>query len=83
LIRIHFVGHIRTEVGAEEITVEDDELDSIALIHRLRAMSNEPGFDEFNTLVMVEDSEAFVPAKSGRKLKHGDNVVLIPFSHGG
>jgi molybdopterin converting factor small subunit len=83
LIRVRLVGHIRTEVGTDEVGLEDEELDSVALVGRLRSMCKEPGFNEFNTLLMVEDSETFVPASSTKRLKNGDRVVLIPFSHGG
>ena len=83
MITVKLVGHIRTEVGIDELGLEDEELDPPALINRLRSMCKEPGFNEFNTLLMVEDSEAFVPAGSSKKLKGGDRVVVIPFSHGG
>jgi hypothetical protein len=42
-----------------------------------------PGFSKFNTLAMIEDGEAFVPAAAGRKVTSGERVILIPFSHGG
>jgi molybdopterin converting factor small subunit len=42
-----------------------------------------PGFNRFNVIAMVEEGEAFVPASATRKIRDGDRVALIPFSHGG
>ncbi len=85
MIRVRCVGHIATAVGRKELVVERDEVDSAQLVDELRALTgrDDPGFTKYNTLVMVEDGEAFVPASGGRVLKSGDSVVLIPFSHGG
>jgi hypothetical protein len=44
---------------------------------------SDPGFSKFNTLVMVEDGEAFVPAGVDKLVRDGQKVVLLPFSHGG
>jgi molybdopterin converting factor small subunit len=72
-------------VGASEVDLEDEELAPAEIIERLRSMSkkDDPGFSKFNTLIMVEDGEAFVPASAPRRVRDGENVVLIPFSHGG
>ena len=85
MIRVRCVGHIATAVGRKELVVDRDEVDSAQLVDELRALTgrDDPGFTRYNTLVMVEDGEAFVPASGGRVLKSGDSVVLIPFSHGG
>ncbi len=85
MIRVKCLGHIGTSVGAKEVEVSDDEISAADLLKRLRGLSREadPGFDEFNTIVMVEDGDAFVPAGGGRTLRSGEKVVLIPFSHGG
>lgn len=85
MIKVRLLGHIRSSVGAEEVELLDSELEAGALVDRLRVMSMErdPGFSRYNTLAMVEDGEAFVPASVTRMVKSGDKVVLIPFSHGG
>ncbi len=85
MILVRCLGHIGTSVGAEEVTLDGSDVDAAEIIDRLRALStkNDPGFTRFNTLLMVEDGEAFVPAGSGRRIKGGERVVLIPISHGG
>jgi molybdopterin converting factor small subunit len=85
LIKVRLLGHIRTSVGVEEVELPDDELDAGLLVDRLRSMcrGEGPGFSVYNTLAIVEDGEAFVPAASKRKIKDGETVVLIPFTHGG
>ena len=85
MITVRCVGHIATAVGKKELVLERDGVDSAQLVDELRALTGrpDPGFTRYNTLVMVEDGEAFVPASGGRRLKSGDRVVLIPFSHGG
>ncbi len=85
MITVKCLGHIGTSVGMKEVQLEDEALDAEEIVGRLRALSTEanPGFTKYNTLVMVEDGEAFVPASAGRVVKSGQRVVLIPFSHGG
>ena len=85
MIRVRLLGHIRTSVGVAEVELPDESLDTSALVDRLRSMSNErdPGFNKYNTLAMIEDGEAFVPAAADRKVTSGERIVLIPFSHGG
>jgi len=85
MIKVRLVGHIRTSVGADFIVLEENQLDAEEIVERARAMvkSGEPGFNRFNTLVVVEDGEAFVPSSVKRSVKDGESVVLIPFSHGG
>jgi molybdopterin converting factor small subunit len=85
LITVRLLGHIKTSVGASEVDLPDDSLEASAIVDRLRSMSKEddPGFSMFNTVAMIEDGEAFVPAASDRVVKSGERVVLIPFSHGG
>jgi molybdopterin converting factor small subunit len=85
LIKVRLLGHIRTSVGAEEVELPDDEIDAGLLVDRLRSMSREkrPGFNRYNTIAMVEDGEAFVPAGAERTIRDGERVVLIPFTHGG
>lgn len=85
MIRVRCMGHIGTSVGMKEVALEDEALSAGELVDRLRAMSrlDDPGFSKFNTLALVGDGEAFVPATSTREIKSGEEVVLIPFSHGG
>jgi molybdopterin converting factor small subunit len=85
MIFVRCLGHIGTSVGRKDVTLETSELEASELVERLRAESSrsDPGFTKFNTLVMIEDGEAFVPAGMGRKVPDGSRVVLIPFSHGG
>ncbi len=85
MITVRCLGHIGTSVGAKEVQLADEALDAEEIVARLRALSTEaePGFTKYNTLVMVEDGEAFVPASAKRVVKSGQKVVLIPFSHGG
>jgi len=79
------LGHIATEVGGKDIQLDVAEVGAAELVDALRsrAVDPNPGFSKFNTLVMVGDGEAFVPATSARTIKDGEQVVLIPFSHGG
>ncbi|HYC11733.1 MAG TPA: hypothetical protein VEC02_03625 [Nitrososphaerales archaeon] len=85
MIRVRLIGHIRTSVGVEEVEFQDDRLGAGAMVERLRSMCREedPGFNSYNTLAMIEEGDAFVPAASEREIRSGDRVVLIPFSHGG
>lgn len=85
MIRVKCYGHIGTSVGSAEVTLESTEIDSAELVERVREMAPgpDPGFTRFNTLVLVEEGEAFIPAGSRRAVKEGETVALIPFSHGG
>ncbi len=85
MIKVRCVGHIASAVGAKEVVLQSEELGAAELVDALRAMSGkgDPGFTKFNTLVMVEDGEAFVSASRSTRVRSGDSVVLIPFSHGG
>ncbi len=85
MIRVRCLGHIGTSVGAKEVQLEGEDLEVTDIVERLRglAQGGDPGFTKYNTLVMVEDGEAFVPASVNRRVKDGEQVVVIPFSHGG
>ena len=85
MIRVRCLGHIGTSVGAKEVELQEDLIDAADIVERLRSLSKEaePGFTKYNTLVLVEDGEAFVPAEAKRMVHKGQCVVLIPFSHGG
>ena len=85
MILVRCIGHIGTSVGSKEVALEAPELDAEEIVNRVRSLSAEaePGFTKYNTLVMVEEGEAFVPAGAHRKVRGGERVALIPFSHGG
>ena len=85
MIRVSCLGHIGTSLGKDEVILECEESTIVEIIKKLRGMARgaDTGFTEFNTLAIVEDGEAFVPAASKRIVRTGEKVVLIPFSHGG
>ncbi len=85
MIRVRCLGHISTSVGSDEVVLSDNSIQASELVKKVRAMSKEsdPGFNQYNTLALVGDGEAFVPASTVKEIKEGDSVVLIPFSHGG
>jgi molybdopterin converting factor small subunit len=85
MITVRCFGHIETSVGSKEVTLGGSELDASEIVDRVRMLSieAEPGFDRYNTLVLVDNGEAFVPAGIHRRIKEGQRVALIPFSHGG
>ena len=85
MIRVKCYGHIGNSVGSAEVSLDCEELDAAELVDRVRGMAaeTEPGFTRYNTLVMIEEGEAFVPAGTRRAVRDGDRVALIPFSHGG
>ena len=85
MIRVRCLGHIATAVGANQVDLDLAEADAASIVDSLRAKAQtpDPGFSRFNTLVMVDDGEAFVPATKSRLVREGQQVVLIPFSHGG
>jgi len=85
-IRVTCVGHIRTSIGRERVEIPGDRMKARDLIERLREMGrSDPnlGFSVYNTLVIVNGSVAFTAAASDRILEDGDEVLLLPFSHGG
>jgi molybdopterin converting factor small subunit len=85
LIRVKCLGHIASEVGVEELELDLPQAHAATIVDQLRtrAASANPGFSRYNTLVLVDDGEAFVPAASDKIVRDGQQVVLIPFSHGG
>lgn len=85
MISVRCLGHIGTSVGAKELTLDYSDIDASELVEKVRSLSREaePGFTRYNTIVLVEDGEAFVPAGITRIIRTGENVALIPFSHGG
>ena len=86
LIRVTCIGHIRTSVGKETVEIQDSGMKTSELIGRLREMGRgDPnlGFSVYNTLVIVNGEVAFTAAASDRVLEDGDEVLLLPFSHGG
>lgn len=85
MISVRCLGHIKSSVGAETVEIDADDIEAGELVDRVRAVSKDdhPGFNRYNTLAMVDEGEAFLPAASARRIKGGEKVVLIPFSHGG
>lgn len=87
MIRLRFVGHIKTSMGREEIEISVDEISVDGLFGMLRAhqpRTLDHGFTKFNTLMVVNDQEVFSAASQReRLLRDGDDVLLVPFSHGG
>ncbi|MGA2199014.1 MAG: hypothetical protein ABSG45_03665 [Nitrososphaerales archaeon] len=86
MIKVTCVGHIRTSVGRETVEIPGDRIRTTALIETLRAMGGKDpnlGFTKYNTLVIVNGSSAFTGAADDRILEDGDDVLLLPFSHGG
>ena len=85
MIRVRCMGHIKSSLGSDFVELQESDLTASELVQKLRerAIEKEPGFNAYNTLALVGHGEAFVPATSGRKISSGDEVVLIPFSHGG
>ncbi|HUI86874.1 MAG TPA: hypothetical protein VLY21_06940 [Nitrososphaerales archaeon] len=85
MITVRCLGHICTSLGREEVSLEGDGLEAGEIVDRLRSMvaAGSAGFDRYNTLALVDKGEACVAAASSRKIRDGETVVLIPFSHGG
>ena len=86
MIKVKCVGHIRTSIGRETVEIEGDGLRTTELIERLREIGrSDPniGFTKYNTLVIVNGSSAFTGSADDRVLHDGDEVLLLPFSHGG
>ena len=84
MITVRCLGHIGSAVGSE-VRLNFAEIGAAEIVDVLRSRTKgpDPGFSRFNTLVMIGDGEAFVPAASSRVVKDVDQVVLNPFSHGG
>lgn len=86
MIRITCVGHIRTSLGREVVELEDKDIGAVQMIEKLREMGRadpQLGFTRFNTLIIVNNGEAFTAAAEDRTLSDGDDILLLPFSHGG
>ncbi len=87
MIHLKFLGHIRTSMGSEEMDVPRDGItldDLFALLLAERTPANDHGFTKYNTLVVINDEEALsASAQKDRRVKDGDSVLLVPFSHGG
>ena len=87
MIHLKFLGHIRTSMGSEEADVPRDDLsvdELFALLLSERPSRLDHGFTKYNTLVVINDEEAVsASAQKDRRLRDGDLVLLVPFSHGG
>lgn len=87
MIHLKFLGHIRTSMGAEEMEVSRESMsvgELFGLLLSSRHADIAHGFTKYNTLVVVNEGEAFsASAQVDRRLSDGDSVLLVPFSHGG
>ena len=85
MIRVRCLGHIASALKTKELTLDVGEIDASDLVEKLRTSTgvDGPGFNKYNTIVMVEDGEAFVPAGTKKTISDGSTVALLPFSHGG
>jgi molybdopterin converting factor small subunit len=87
MIHLRFMGHIKTSMGSEEADVPGEGMSVDELFARL--LSQRPGrldhgFTKYNTLLVINDEEAVsASARGERRLRDGDSVLLVPFSHGG
>jgi molybdopterin converting factor small subunit len=85
MIKVTCFGHVRTSLGRDTVEIEADKISTTALIEKIREMGRaDPnlGFTKYNTLVIVNGS-AYSGASEDRILEDGDEVILLPFSHGG
>lgn len=84
MIKVKLVGHIKRAVGKEEVNLEFDKIDSLSLIRILRDMCGniDVGFNEYNTLIIIDGRQSFIPADR-KELVSGQSLTIIPFSHGG
>lgn len=85
-VTVTCVGHIGRSVGKEVVSLDADSLTAGKVIEMMRDMAaSDPdrGFTKFNTLLVVNGHSAFTAASDDRELKDGDEVLLLPFSHGG
>lgn len=84
-VRVKCMGHIKTSLGREVVELSG-EMSAGELVDALRKMAgSDPGvgFNRFNTLLVVNGESAFTAASDDRRLHDGDEVFLVPFSHGG
>ena len=85
-IKVICLGHIKSSIGCETVDLDAEGMTAGKLIESLRSMAKPeqaPGFTRFNTLLVVNGSSAFTAAADDRRLQDGDEVLLLPFSHGG
>lgn len=74
------MGAERMDLQEEGITVDG----LFTLLFAKKPSQAAHGFTKFNTLVVVNGGEVFSAAsQEKRRLSDGDEVVLVPFSHGG
>lgn len=85
MIRVTCMGHIRSSVGKEVVEIQEERITAGDLIERVRELGGQNpnrGFTVFNTLILVNGT-AFPGAARNKILVDGDEVTLLPFSHGG
>jgi molybdopterin converting factor small subunit len=87
MIHLRFLGHIKTSMGMEEMEVSQESInvgDLFGILLSSKPTKLDHGFTKYNTLLVVNDGEAFsASAQQDRRLRDGDSVLLVPFSHGG
>jgi molybdopterin converting factor small subunit len=87
MIRLKFLGHIKTSMGSEEMELSQESIsvgDLFGLLLSRKPAEVDHGFTKYNTLLVVNDEEVFsASAQQDRRLCEGDSVLLVPFSHGG
>jgi molybdopterin converting factor small subunit len=87
MIHLKFLGHIRTSMGSEEVDLPRDGIsveDLFSLLLSEKPAQLDHGFTKYNTLVVINGEEALsAAAQNDRRLRDGDSVLLVPFSHGG
>lgn len=83
---VRCAGHIRKSVGREVVELDGESFTAGGVIDAVRQVAaSDPdlGFTKFNTLLVVNGKSAFTAAADDRALEDGDEVLLLPFSHGG
>ncbi len=74
-------------MGSEEFDVPVQAISVGDLFHLMlskRPAREDHGFSKYNTLLVINDGEAFsASAQQDRILTDGDSVLFVPFSHGG
>lgn len=87
MIIVRCMGHIKTSIGKDVLELDDNEITGPQLIETIRKLArdddSQPGFTKYNTLLVVNGEEAFTAASTDRLIRDGDDVFLVPFSHGG
>ncbi|MEM2883163.1 MAG: MoaD/ThiS family protein [Nitrososphaerales archaeon] len=79
---MRFLGHLATYFG-EEAEIQADEMDLATLLKELNLKIEHQQITRANTLILINGIEISALNGDKTKLKEGDNITLIPVSHGG